>query len=166
MLRCATAGVQAVVAETRHVFPRHTHDQFGIGVIHQGAHRSLSGRGVVEARKGDVITVNPGEVHDGAPLGDHGRSWRILYFDPPIVAAAVGDMSEGKTEAFEFSDPVISGWAAGAMVRRAVCRNDERRRGRLIARARGIAVHLAEPRTAEAGRVTRRSPTLSVPRGV
>jgi AraC-like DNA-binding protein len=102
-------GVEAVVAATRHVFPRHTHDQFGLGVIYQGAHRSLSGRGVVEAGTGDVITVNPGEVHDGAPIGDHGRSWRILYFDPAIIAAAVDDMSEGRTGAFEFCHPVMSG---------------------------------------------------------
>lgn len=103
------AGVEAVVASTRHVFPRHTHDQFGLGVIHQGAHRSLSGRGVVEAGTGDVITVNPGEVHDGAPIGDHGRSWRILYFDPAIIAEIVDDMSEGGTRAFEFHHPVMSG---------------------------------------------------------
>ncbi|WP_119275039.1 AraC family transcriptional regulator [Taklimakanibacter deserti] len=109
MLRCGMAGVEAVLASTRHVFPRHTHDQFGIGVIHQGAHRSLSGRGMVEAGTGDVITVNPGEVHDGAPIGDHGRSWRILYFDPAVISAVVADMSEGKTKAFEFSHPVLSG---------------------------------------------------------
>jgi AraC-like DNA-binding protein len=115
MLRCGMAGVEAVIAETRHVYPRHTHDQFGLGVIHQGAHRSLSGRGMVEAGTGDVITVNPGEVHDGAPIGDHGRSWRILYFDPEIIASAVDDMSEGRTRAFEFSHPVMSG---GALVGR------------------------------------------------
>ncbi|MGE0239884.1 MAG: AraC family transcriptional regulator [Parvibaculaceae bacterium] len=109
------AGVQAVVAETRHVFPRHTHDQFGLGVIHHGAHRSLSGRGMVEAGTGDVITVNPGEVHDGAPIGDEGRAWRILYFDPAVIATAVDDMSEGGTKAFEFAHPVISG---GLLARR------------------------------------------------
>ena len=97
------------MASTRHVFPRHTHDQFGLGVIHQGAHRSLSGRGVVEAGTGDVITVNPGEVHDGAPIGDHGRSWRILYFDPAIIATVVDDMSDGRTQDFEFQDPVMAG---------------------------------------------------------
>ncbi|WP_368904433.1 AraC family transcriptional regulator [Taklimakanibacter lacteus] len=101
------AGVSAVAAETRHVFPRHTHDQFGIGVIHQGAQKSLSGRGMVEAGPGDAITVNPGEVHDGAPIGDLGRSWRILYFDPEVISAAIDDMSEGKTGSFEFANPVM-----------------------------------------------------------
>jgi AraC-like DNA-binding protein len=108
MLRCGMAGAAAVAAETRHVFPRHTHDQFGIGVIHQGAQKSLSGRGMVEAGPGDAITVNPGEVHDGAPIGDAGRSWRILYFDPWVIAEAVSDMSEGRTNDFEFTRPVIS----------------------------------------------------------
>jgi AraC-like DNA-binding protein len=100
-------GVAAVAADTRHVFPRHTHDQFGIGVIHQGAQKSLSGRGMVEAGPGDAITVNPGEVHDGAPIGDLGRAWRILYFEPQVIEAAVHDMSEGGARSFEFSSPVL-----------------------------------------------------------
>lgn len=107
MRRCGMAGVAAVEARTRHVFPRHTHDQFGIGVIHQGAQKSASGRGPVEAGPGDAITVNPGEVHDGAPIGDFGRSWRILYFDPGVIAEAVADMSEGGTKEFEFHQPVL-----------------------------------------------------------
>jgi AraC-like DNA-binding protein len=108
MLRCETAGAQAVAAATRHVFPRHWHEQYGVGVIHQGAHRSHSGRGMVEAGAGDAITVNPGEVHDGAPIGGAGRSWRMLYFDPALIAAAVSDMREGDTKSYEFSQPVLS----------------------------------------------------------
>jgi AraC-like DNA-binding protein len=107
MLRCAFAGVQAVAATTRHTFSRHTHDEFGIGLIDCGAQKSHSGRGMVEAGAGDIITVNPGEVHDGAPIGDAGRSWRMLYFDTDLIAGAVGDMSEGKNTAGEFSRPVI-----------------------------------------------------------
>lgn len=107
MLRCGVAGVEAVEAETRHTFPRHTHDQFGIGVIHRGAQKSLSGRGMVEAGAGDTITVNPGEVHDGAPIADDGRSWRMLYFDPSLIADLLCDMREGKAGATEFSHPVI-----------------------------------------------------------
>ncbi len=107
MRRCAIAGMEAVEAETRHAFPRHTHEQFGIGVIHRGAQKSLSGRGMVEAGPGDTITVNPGEVHDGAPIGDAGRSWRMLYFDPPLVADAAREISQGKMSAFEFTRPVI-----------------------------------------------------------
>jgi AraC-like DNA-binding protein len=102
------AGVQAVEAHTRHAFPRHTHEQYGIGVICLGAQRWLSGRGVVEASRGDVITVNPGEVHDGAPIGDGGRWWRMLYFDPPVIAAALSGIDASRSATFEFFAPVIA----------------------------------------------------------
>lgn len=107
MLPCKMPGVEAVVAETSHRFPRHTHEAFGIGVIHRGAQKSLSGRGMVEAGAGDLITVNPGEVHDGAPIGDDGRSWRMLYLDPILVAETMRDLSEGKVAGYEFHHPVI-----------------------------------------------------------
>ncbi|MGV0762266.1 AraC family transcriptional regulator [Tistrella mobilis] len=92
VLPVAMPGLQAVTAETTRRFARHTHDQFGIGVIARGAQGSASGRGPVEAGPGDVITVNPGEVHDGWPIGDAGRAWRMLYIDPPVLAEAAADL--------------------------------------------------------------------------
>lgn len=101
-------GVEAVEADTAFAFGRHTHEQFGVGLIHRGAQKSASGRGPVEAGPGDLITVNPGEVHDGAPIGDQGRGWRMLYLDPTIIASAMADISEGRTtRAVEFEHPVI-----------------------------------------------------------
>ncbi|WP_454850016.1 AraC family transcriptional regulator [Rhizobium binxianense] len=106
MLRSAVAGIEAVEAETSHSFARHTHEQFGIGLICAGAQKSLSGRGMVEAQAGDVITVNPNEVHDGMPIGE-GRAWNILYFDPAVMAGAVSDIGEGRQDAAEIPLPVI-----------------------------------------------------------
>lgn len=108
MRQCAIEGVEAVEADTAHSFGRHTHDQFGIGVIIRGAQKSASGRGPVEAGPGDMITVNPGEVHDGHPIGGEGRSWRMLYFDPGLIARAVLDIGEGRPDDFVFSQPVMS----------------------------------------------------------
>ena len=107
MLPCATPGTQAVVANSRLQFARHSHDQFGIGVIECGAQSSHSGRGQVEAGPGDAITVNPGEVHDGAPIGESGRSWHILYFDPDLIGAAAADIFSISPAEFELSRPVI-----------------------------------------------------------
>jgi len=107
MLRCALPGIEAVEAVSGHRFARHTHAHFGIGVIVSGAQKSASCRGMVEARAGDVLMVNPGEVHDGTPIGDQGRAWRMLYFDPAIVAAATRDITQGRTGECELVEPVM-----------------------------------------------------------
>lgn len=93
------------MADSAQAFGRHTHDQFGIGLIERGAQRSASGRGVVEAGAGDLITVNPGEVHDGKPLDTGGRRWRMLYIDPERLLEAGRDVKPSM--AFEFTLPVI-----------------------------------------------------------
>ena len=88
------AGVVAVTARSARSFARHTHDQFGIGLVDAGAQVSASGRGPVEVGAGDLITVNPGEVHDGRALDDRGRAWRMLYFDPQTMAGLTGQSGE------------------------------------------------------------------------
>ncbi|KQT54791.1 hypothetical protein ASG43_04325 [Aureimonas sp. Leaf454] len=99
-------GIEAVLASTTRTFARHFHDQFGIGVILTGAQRSASGRGPVEAICGDVITVNPGEVHDGAPIDGEARTWAMLYIDPDTVARIALDLSEGRTSDLQLEHPV------------------------------------------------------------
>jgi hypothetical protein len=42
------AGIDPMTASTARAFPKHTHDQYGIGVIDSGGHASWSGRGQVE----------------------------------------------------------------------------------------------------------------------
>ncbi|NTE55450.1 AraC family transcriptional regulator [Agrobacterium tumefaciens] len=106
MPKTSMPGVAAVVADSDRCFPRHMHDQFGIGLIERGAQKSLSGRGMVEAGAGHVITVNPGEVHDGIPLGEGGRAWRMLYLDIDIVRDAIADVCEKDHGSFEFAYPV------------------------------------------------------------
>lgn len=108
MPRCAIAGVEATVAETAHSFPRHSHDRFGVGVIVAGGHRSSSGRGVVEARASDAIMVNPGEVHDGSPLDERGRAWRMLYFEPSMLSDAAMELSDVATREIELTQPAVN----------------------------------------------------------
>ena len=106
MLRSSVPGVEAVVATSGHRFARHTHEQFGIGLIFSGAQKSLSGRGMVEAEAGDLITVNPNEVHDGAPIGE-ARSWSILYFDPAVMEGLAREVAGRGTNGSEIPRPVI-----------------------------------------------------------
>ncbi|CAB5712038.1 Multiple antibiotic resistance protein marA [Delftia tsuruhatensis] len=107
-LRCRAEGVEAVAADTARSFGRHTHDQYGIGLIARGAQRSASGRGICEAAAGDLIMVNPGEVHDGMPIGDGGRAWCMLYLEPSVMAGLATDLHDGRdAPAFEFHHPML-----------------------------------------------------------
>jgi hypothetical protein len=67
-------------AATARSFPRHTHDQYGVGLVDRGGHASWSGRGHVEAGRGQFICVNPGEVHDGRPIGRIAATWAIDFY--------------------------------------------------------------------------------------
>lgn len=96
-----------MTARTARSFPRHTHDEFGIGLIDAGGHGSLSGRGQVEAGPGAFISVNPGEVHDGRALGRRARSWRILYIEPGLLADLLEDVAGGGAT-FEFTRPAFA----------------------------------------------------------
>lgn len=97
--------LRAVCAQSKHRFSRHTHDEFGIGLIVNGGQISASGRGQVTAEPGNIITVNPGEVHDGAPLDDHGRHWLMLYMEPAFLNDMQTDL--GETGQVEFERPVF-----------------------------------------------------------
>ena len=94
-------------ASTARSYPRHTHDQYGIGRVDSGGHASWSGRGAVEAGPGDFICVNPGEVHDGRALAHRPRTWRILYFDPTLVRDLQADVDEVSQSSFTFESPVF-----------------------------------------------------------
>lgn len=96
-------GVYAThMASGRH-YGRHWHGTFGFGVMEHGAQRSASGRGMVDAYAGHILTHNPGEVHDGRPLGGPSRCWRMVYLEPEVLVALAG----GDT-GIELTRPVIA----------------------------------------------------------
>jgi AraC-like DNA-binding protein len=99
-------GVHGEALYTTRSFGRHSHDSFGFGVMDEGGHRSASGRGPVEAVAGHIVTSNPGEVHDGVPLGKAARRWRMIHVAPATMARLVDqDGSEFTRPVFE--DPII-----------------------------------------------------------
>lgn len=80
-------GVHAAIVQSERHYGRHSHGTFGFGFVESGAHRSSSGRGTVDAYAGQIVTTNPGEMHDGRPLGGPSRSWCTVYVEPAVLAA-------------------------------------------------------------------------------
>lgn len=95
-------GVDAISIKSDRTFPRHSHDEFGFGYIVDGAQDSWSGRGLVEAKAGDTITVNPAELHDGVGRRGRPRHWRMLFLSPE----ALGGLCDISPESARFSRPV------------------------------------------------------------
>lgn len=102
------AGINPMSAASERSFPRHTHDQYGVGVVDQGGHSSWSGRGQVEAGPRSFICVNPGEVHDGHAVGRRRRCWRMFYFDPEVIEQARSDILDGRRSELTFRAPVFA----------------------------------------------------------
>lgn len=98
-------GVHGVLTDSARHFGRHVHYTFGIGLLERGGQRSASGCGEVEARAGDLLAHNPGEVHDGRPLQGAPRRWWMLHLEPDQLARWGG--TEAAADAIELTRPVL-----------------------------------------------------------
>ena len=75
----------------RHRYLPHLHDTYAIGVILAGAEAfRYRGREHV-AGPGQVVCVNPGELHDGRPVGE-GFAYRMFYPSIPLVQELARDV--------------------------------------------------------------------------
>lgn len=102
------SGVHVTSSRSDRAFVRHWHGTYSFGLMDQGAQKSASGRGPVSVYAGQVMTCNPGEVHDGRPLGVDSRSWRMVHVEPQALFAAVnGEAGERFGEGVEIAQPVI-----------------------------------------------------------
>ena len=90
----------------RHRYLPHTHDTYAVGVITEGA-EAFTYRGATHiAGPGQVVCVNPGELHDGEPARDE-FSYRMLYPSIGLVERVASDLYGRPTRAPMVEDPVI-----------------------------------------------------------
>lgn len=101
------AGVHGTHIESAHHYGRHAHDVYAFGVIEAGAQNSASPRGRVDAYAGDLITTNPGDVHDGRPLGGPARRWRMLYLEPGVLQSLAAELPGPALPAPQLVHPVL-----------------------------------------------------------
>lgn len=111
-------GVFGTAIESSRHYGRHWHATYGVGLLEAGAQSSASGRGSVDAYAGDLITTNPGEVHDGRPLGGPSRRWRMVYLEPGVMISMGGEGPGAAPRDVELTRPVIQ----DAALRRALLR--------------------------------------------
>lgn len=101
------AGVHGTLIESDRCYGKHWHATYGVGLLEAGAQSSASGRGEVDAYAGDLITTNPGEVHDGRPLGAPTRRWRMVYLEPEVLRGMLDDSVAAGADALALTRPVM-----------------------------------------------------------
>lgn len=72
-------------------FAPHRHDCYAIGLTLAGVQRFRYRGATWLGLPGQVHVLHPDEVHDGEPGTAAGFAYRMVYLDPALVGAALGD---------------------------------------------------------------------------
>lgn len=83
-------------------FGRHSHERYAVGVISAGVEKLFYRGAQHQGTAGSIVTLTPGEMHDGVPGSPEGWRYRMLYLDPQWLAEAVfgGRLGSGHIHLF------------------------------------------------------------------
>ena len=97
-------GVELLHAHfERHVYERHSHEGYAIGVTETGV-QAFHCRGALHASTtGTVMAFNPDEPHDGHAGIPEGFTYRMLYLPPEIVRGVLVDARDGRPAQLPFA---------------------------------------------------------------
>jgi AraC-like DNA-binding protein len=97
-------GVELLHAHfERHVYERHSHEGYAIGVTESGV-QAFNCRGALHASTtGMIMAFNPDEAHDGRAGIPEGFTYRMLYLPPETVRSVLADARDGRPAALPFA---------------------------------------------------------------
>lgn len=113
-------GVELLHARMRrHVYERHAHDGYAIGVTEWGV-QAFRCRGETHAStQGVVMAFNPDEPHDGHAGDAAGFAYRMLYVAPEAVRSVLDDIADRPSPLPFFATPLLVDTGLGPLVARA-----------------------------------------------
>src|SRR5262249_28262148 len=110
-------GVELLHAHyVRHVYERHCHDGYAIGVTESGGQR-FTCRGATHASTtGTAMAFNPDDPHDGRAGDAEGFTYRMLYIPPDLLRDVLADAAERPAALPLFARPLLHDPALGRLV--------------------------------------------------
>ncbi len=90
---------------TEPVFHRHNHDAFSIGLVKKGQtrfHLVQSEEVVLPVNMGNVVLINPGEVHACNPVEGTVFAYYMLYIEPGYFLRLLSDYTNTLVTAYRF----------------------------------------------------------------
>ncbi len=100
-------GLQLLSATfVTHSFPRHLHDTYVLAVQERGAEKFDCRGASWVAPAGSLVTINPGEVHNGHAADRELWAYRGIYPDPSLLKE-VADQCGGRTPALPYFPSLV-----------------------------------------------------------
>lgn len=91
-----------------HRFALHYHEEYVIGVIERGHYCCWYQGAMRQFYEGQIIIVNPGEIHSGHPLGATGWSYRTLYPSVTLMRQVAYEATGAQWRFPYFSGPTLN----------------------------------------------------------
>ncbi len=93
----------------RQRFAPHLHDTFALGAFESGGARITVGNQECVHSAGDVIVIEPHEVHTGEPATEEGWSYRMFYVPTALMADGVDDAErQPRFSQSAYQDPAMA----------------------------------------------------------
>ena len=113
-------GVELLRARMRrHVYERHAHDGYAIGVTEWGVQAFRCRGGTHASTQGMVMAFNPDDPHDGHAGDEYGFAYRMLYVTPDAIRRVLEDAADRAAPLPFFPTPVIRDGHLGSLIARA-----------------------------------------------
>jgi AraC-like DNA-binding protein len=151
-IRRGGTGVELLEAAfEHHVYDRHSHDTLAVGVTLRGVQRFWCRGSTHDSQPGDVIVLDPGEVHDGRSGASGGYAYRMLYIETDTARDVIADAS-GRAQRDVISDsplvhdPLLAQRVNAAWMARAESPNSLESDERLHHLVTWLARHRVQPR--------------------
>jgi AraC-like DNA-binding protein len=90
-----------------HSFAPHIHEGYAIGVIDKGAEHFMYRRSNHVAPQGNIVVIQPGEMHTGSAATAYGWTYRMLYPESSLLQRAASEMAGRERGIPFFPSPVI-----------------------------------------------------------
>jgi AraC-like DNA-binding protein len=91
-----------------YAFRKHTHAAYCVGVVESGESAFFLDGSILRTKPGDVVCINPGEVHACNPDPGTAMIYRMCYLSPPWIDRVGRELFGPGAGAFRFTHPVVA----------------------------------------------------------
>ncbi len=101
------------------VFRRHNHDAYSIGLVKKGStrfHLVQQSEAAIPVSRGDIVLINPGDVHACNPESGSLFSYFMLYMQPEYFSILASDFYGEPISGYRFPIPVLKDKSASRLL--------------------------------------------------